>query len=247
MTADSSALPFLLVHGAWHGAWCWAGLQAELDRRGLASYAVDLPGHGASTSPLGDLHGDAQLVADSIDALGQDVILVGHSYGGAVITEASVRTSRVRHLVYLTAFVPDAGESLMDLFGTMPPAETALAAAMIPQDDGTSVIDPAGAVMSFYAECTPSVASAATRRLSPHPFATLTQPTTGAGWRTIPSTYVCCTKDQALAPIHQTHMSTRCSEVRSIDTDHSPFASAIAATADVLESVSQMVATAVTA
>ena len=47
--------PILLVHGAWHGAWCWAALQAELDRRGVASWAVDLPGHGLSTEPLGDL------------------------------------------------------------------------------------------------------------------------------------------------------------------------------------------------
>ena len=230
-------LPIVLVHGAWHGAWCWSALQAELDRRGLASYAVDLPGHGASTLPLGDLHGDAQLVADSIDALGCDVVLVGHSYGGSVITEAATRTSRVRHLVYLTAFVPDDGESLMGLLGSMPPADVPLSAAMLPQEDGTSLIDPAGAVAAFYAECPPAVADAAIRRLSPQPFATFTQPTTGAPWRTIASTYVRCTKDQAIHIDHQTLMASRCGDVRTLETDHSPFASAVEGTADIVESV----------
>jgi pimeloyl-ACP methyl ester carboxylesterase len=50
----------VLVHGAWHGAWCWAALQAELENRGIASLAVDLPGHGASNEPFTDLHGDAR-------------------------------------------------------------------------------------------------------------------------------------------------------------------------------------------
>ena len=70
----------VLVHGAWHGAWCWSALQAELDQRGIASIAVDLPGHGASTAPLGDLHGDAAAVAAVVDRIDGDVVLVGHSY-----------------------------------------------------------------------------------------------------------------------------------------------------------------------
>ena len=62
--ALSTPTPIVLVHGAWHGAWCFAALQAELDKRGVPSYAVDLPGHGISDRPLGDLHGDAACVAD---------------------------------------------------------------------------------------------------------------------------------------------------------------------------------------
>jgi len=230
-------LPVVLVHGAWHGAWCWSALQAELDRRGIASYALDLPGHASSELPLGDLHGDAALVAASIDALDRDVVLVGHSYGGAVIGEASVRTDRVRHLVYLTAFVLDAGESLMGLMRTMPPAETPLGASMVIRDDGTSVIDPAGAVRAFYEHCPPGVAEAAISRLSPQPFATFTQATTGAGWATIPSTYVRCTDDQAIHLDHQTYMASRCGDVQTLHTDHSPFASAVVDTADILERI----------
>ncbi len=84
-----SELPLVvLVHGAWHGAWCWAAVQAELDGRGLASLAVDLPGHGASTLPFTDLAGDAAHVADVVARAARPVVLVGHSYGGAVIGEA---------------------------------------------------------------------------------------------------------------------------------------------------------------
>lgn len=234
MTAN---VPVVLVHGAWHGAWCWASLQAELERRGIASYALDLPGHGASTLPLGDLHGDAAHVAASIDALGRDVVLVGHSYGGAVITEASVRTAHVRHLVYLTAFVLDAEQSLMELYASMPPIETPLSAAMVVQDDGTSVIDPAAAVTAFYAKCPAPVAAAAIERLCPQPFAAFTQKTTGAGWRTIPSTYVRCTEDRAIALEHQTLMSERCTHVHTVVADHSPFSSAIVETADIVEAI----------
>src|SRR5690606_3684632 len=109
--------PVVLVHGAWHGAWCWAALQAELDRRGVPTYAVDLPGHGASLLPLGDLYGDAEHVAAVLAALAGrgPAILVGHSYAGAVVTEAAVRAPvPVGHLVYIGAFALDEGESVFD-------------------------------------------------------------------------------------------------------------------------------------
>jgi pimeloyl-ACP methyl ester carboxylesterase len=104
----------LLVHGAWHGAWCWAALQSELDQHGIASLAIDLPGHGASTLPLSDMHGDAQHVADIALKIARPVVLVGHSYGGGVIGEAAhilrnSTTAPVQHLLYLTAFCLDAG------------------------------------------------------------------------------------------------------------------------------------------
>jgi pimeloyl-ACP methyl ester carboxylesterase len=228
-------LPIVLVHGAWHGAWCWAATQAALDRQGIASYAVDLPGHGTSDQPLGDLHGDAAHVAAVIERLGTDVVLVGHSYGGAVITEAAGRTVRVRHLVYLTAFVPDVGESVLSLNGSLPPVATALSGAMRPGAvEGETMIDPELAVAAFYARCDPEVQRAAVARLGAHPTATLVQPTTAAPWRQLPSTYVRCTDDQAISLAHQDHMAARCGEVLTLDADHSPFASVPDQTADLL-------------
>lgn len=234
----------VLVHGAWHGAWCWAALQAELDRRGIASIAIDLPGHGASTLPLGDMHGDAQHVVDVVTGLDRPVVLVGHSYGGAVITEAAHRLAvangpSIRHLVYLTAFCLDEGESVMDLAQHPSGGPVELGAAMIPQTNGTSTLDREKAGPALYNRCGAAEINAALDRLCPQPFATMVQPASGAPWKTTPSTYVICSDDRSIHPGHQKHMSTRCSHVVVLDTDHSPFLSMTSETADVLAGVAR--------
>lgn len=230
-------LPVVLVHGAWHGAWCWAGLQAELDRRGVPSYAIDLPGHGASSLPFGDLHGCAGLVADFIDRLATDVLLVGHSFGGAVITETGLHTEHVRHLVYLTAFVLDEGDSVIrigSLAGIPAEPPTLLDAARSRVDDFL-VLDPELAIPALYGHCAAEVQQAAAARLCPHPIASFVQPVTGAAWRTTPSTFIRCTDDRAIALSHQDAMATQCTHIATLDTDHSPFASMPFETADILE------------
>jgi pimeloyl-ACP methyl ester carboxylesterase len=238
--------PVVLVHGAWHGAWCWAALQAELDRRGIASYAVDLPGHGVSTEPLSDLLTDARHVVDVLagralagDRCPHGVVLVGHSYGGAVISEAAVHATNIDHLVFLTAFVLGEGESLMSYLSTLPRVDTALGAAMQMLENGTSVLDPQLAVEALYALCDPGVVPAAIARLGPQPMATFVQPVTGTSSGTVPSTYVRCLQDQAIAIEHQDVMSQRCAMVVTLDTDHSPFLSKITETADILERIAR--------
>ncbi len=241
-TPTSTPRTLLLVHGAWHGAWCWATLQAELDRRGLPSFAIDLPGHGISPEPLADLHTDAAAVAAAVDAIGRrtgnPVVLVGHSYGGAVITEAATRTDAVGHLVYLTAFVLDAGESVIGLLQSLPQQAVTLSAAMVPQEDGTTVVDLGpNTVQAFYGRCEQAAIDAALPRLSAQTVASFVQPATAAPWRTTPSTYVLCDEDQAIHPDHQAAMAGRCDTVHHIATDHSPFLSAVDATADILEAL----------
>src|SRR4030088_1094188 len=100
----------VLVHGAWHGAWCFDRVMPLLEQVGIPAVAGDLPGHGQDPGPLTDLHGDAKRVREVLDGIDGDVVLLGHSYGGAVITEAGVHPA-VTHLVYLCAVVPDAEES----------------------------------------------------------------------------------------------------------------------------------------
>jgi pimeloyl-ACP methyl ester carboxylesterase len=230
----------VLVHGAWHGAWCWATLQAELDRRGLASLAVDLPGHGASLDPLTDLHGDAAHLARVVDHVAppSGVVLVGHSYGGAVITHAaSLSATPAAHLVYIAAFALNDGESVMSLIMGNPGTPITLGAAMIQRPDGTSVLDPVGAAASLYGRCSQSAIDAALPRLSPQPGSTMVQPVVGSPRSSIPSTYVVCTEDLAVSLGHQRLMAARCSRTVEFDTDHSPFVSLPGPTADVLERV----------
>src|SRR4051812_2321482 len=96
----------VLVHGAAHSGWCWDRVVAGLTAAGITARAVDLPGHGQDTGALTDLHGNAASVTAVLDAMEGPVVLVGHSLGGAVITEAGVHPKVVR-LVYIAAMVLD--------------------------------------------------------------------------------------------------------------------------------------------
>jgi pimeloyl-ACP methyl ester carboxylesterase len=226
----------VLVHGAWHGAWCWAALQAELDSRGIPSLAIDLPGHGASTEPFGDLIGDAAALSRMLARHAEPIVLVGHSYGGAVISQANA--TNIVHLVYLTAFVLDIGDSVIGMNTSMPEAPSALSGAIV-IDGEFSTIDPSGAHAAFYAHCDPMIATANIARLGRQPFATFIQTATNAAWRSTPSTYVRCTEDAAIPLAHQDLMAARCTNVESLDTDHSPFGSMPVETAEIIARIAR--------
>ncbi len=242
MTTDGSRT-VLLVHGAWHGAWCWAALQCELERRGVPSYAIDLPGHGLSPRPLADVHTDAEEVAATLRLLAQrgdaDVVLVGHSYGGAVITQAAASVTNVAHLLYVAAFALDEGESVMGLLGALPPASIALAAAMRIGDDGLATLDPDLAPGALYGDGSPELAAAALARVSAQAMASFTQPVTVSPRRTIDSTYVLCTRDEAVAPAHQRVMAARCAHTVELDSNHSPMITHTAELAEVIEALAR--------
>lgn len=231
----------LLVHGAWHGAWCWAALQADLDAHGIPSLAVDLPGHGASTLPLSDLYGDAQHVVDVATTLDRPVLLVGHSYGGSVISEAAAKIPRATGLVFVAAFVLNAGESTSGMAAALP-RRVALNDAMRQRDDGTLVLHPA-AVPALYAQCPPPASAAAVARLGPQPLATFTQESRNGCPSDLPSTYVLCLRDEAIHPDVQRLMAQRCRTVVEIDTDHSPFLSATRETAEAIVAAVQLAVT----
>lgn len=234
----ASPRPIVLVHGAFHGAWCWAALQSELDRRGVPSYAVDLPGHGVSTEPLTDMHGDAAAVAAVVDRLGGDVVLVGHSYGGTVIGQAA-DPAKVAHLVFLTALVVEAGENSTALMATFPPpvfAGPPPARLFLRRDDGTVVGNPESAVPVFYNDCPAAAAAAAVARLCPQKAVTFKQDATRAAWKDIPSTYVRCTNDMAISLAAQDLLVERLPNpaVATLVADHSPFIGTPSALADIL-------------
>ena len=130
--------PIVLVHGAYHGAWCWDKVVAGLKAQGREVVAIDLPGRGASTEPLGDLYQDAAAVKAVLASLSEPAIVVGHSYGGAVITEAVDDTSCVAHLVYISALVPNAGSCVFEDEAASALADAGILDVMIPHEDGGS-------------------------------------------------------------------------------------------------------------
>ena len=111
----------LLVHGAWHNGAGFDALVAELAKHDIAATTVELTSVGHEDAPLGDLYSDAALVREVVAALGDDVAVLGHSYGGVVITEALAGVDNVSHLIYLTAFMLDEGESLYAACGSVDP------------------------------------------------------------------------------------------------------------------------------
>lgn len=205
---------FLLVHGAWHGAWAWDRVAPELERRQASVHRVDLPSAGAG----GDLAADVTAVRAALDQLsgGGPVTLVGHSYGGFVITAASVGRTDIAELVYLCAFQPDIGESLLSLIGGVLPTWAAM------DDTSSTVLDP---IAAFYADVDQEVAVAASKRLRPQSLKSFRDPVTRAGWRDVASTYIACTQDMAIPYETQQTMSQRATQVLTMESSHSPFLS----------------------
>ncbi|MEK9883561.1 MAG: alpha/beta hydrolase [Acidimicrobiaceae bacterium] len=227
----------LLVHGAWHGAWCWAPLQQALDQLGIPSHAIDLPGHGISPLPLGDLHGDAAAVVEALEALPSDTLLIGHSYGGAVISQAAAHSDRIAHLMFIAAFALEAGESVNGFLRSAPRHKVELANIMVPTDEGATALDPEHAGALLYPGSSLVVQRANAKRLGPQPNATMTQEVDGAPVSAIESTYVLCNQDRAVHPEHQRIMAARCSSVIEIDSDHSPFVDEPATIASIIQEV----------
>jgi pimeloyl-ACP methyl ester carboxylesterase len=126
---------YVLVHGAWLGGWVWDDVVPLLEKAGHRVTVVDqLPSAGTDPASLGDLSADAAYVRRVLDDLDEPVVLVGHSYGGMVITELADDPG-VRHSVYLTAFWPQRGQSLLDILGDRP-----LPGWIVPRDDGALAI-----------------------------------------------------------------------------------------------------------
>lgn len=111
----------LLVHGAWHGAWCWDAVRDILESRGRTVHTIDLPTVHAPNKAELDLADDARAVRAAVDAIAGPVVVVAHSYGGVPTTQGLAGASNVAHIVYIAAFALDAGESLLGAVGGVPP------------------------------------------------------------------------------------------------------------------------------
>jgi pimeloyl-ACP methyl ester carboxylesterase len=209
----------VLVHGAWHGPWCWDELVPALEAHGLGVATVDLPSSGPDVTALGDLDADVAAVTAVLDAVPGPKILLGHSYGGLPVTQAAAGRKDVVHLVYVCAFLLDAGVSLLDAAGGQP-----VAWWRVSEDGASMTVDRPEEV--FYSDCSPEVAAAAVARLHPQSLSSCRQPLRAAAWETITSTYVVADGDPELPAFVQEGMAAgRASRVVHIDAGHSPFLS----------------------
>jgi pimeloyl-ACP methyl ester carboxylesterase len=216
----------LLVHGAFHGAWCWDHLKPELERLGISHEAVDLP----FTSP----EDDVAAVRGAIDTSDESVIVLGHSFGGAVISAAAAENGEpygpCSSLIFLTAFM-SAPDQSVDFSG-------ASGMASIELGEATASINPDAARSAFYNRCSTEDADWATARLRSMPTSVLTtSPPDLPAWRVLPSAYIACTDDRILSITAQEQMAENAGSVRRIDSDHSPFLSCPETLSEVLQEI----------
>lgn len=233
---------FVLIHGAWHGGWSWERLAPELKARGHAVRAPDLPSHGADPADPAavTLEDYAARVAEVLRAAPEPAILVGHSMGGMPISAAAeAAPERVRALVYLCAFLPRDGESLMDVEGRNP--RSTVPASAVPDAEGRTLTVPADRHRDlFYGDVDPEVMTRAQGRLTPQPAAPFQDRVAlGAGFAGVPKHYVECLRDGAISIELQRDMAgaTRGVTVHSLDSDHSPMLSRPVELADLLHRI----------
>ena len=223
---------FVLVHGAWHGAWCWYKVVPRLEQAGHRVVAPDLPSLGSDKTPISQvsLRLWTDRVCQVLDAESAPVILVGHSRGGIVISEAAeARPEKVQRLVYLCAFLLRDGESLIEV--AQADSESQIRShSTIAQERGQVTIHDEGIQDLFYGECGAEDVALARVLLQPEALAPLGTPihTTEERFGPIPRVYIECLRDKAIGPASQKQMysAVPCEQVLSMDTDHSPFFSA---------------------
>jgi len=222
---------FVLIAGAWHGAWCWSKITPLLEAQGHRVLTPELPATGAdSTDPATvSLDGWARFVSSTLANEPEPVTLVGHSRGGIVISRAAeLDPGRLRRLVYVSAYLLPAGMSLAEAART--DRESLVPPNMIPAESGLTcnlraeVIRPA-----LFGLCTDDDYEYALARLSPEPLKPLVTPlkVTGQRFGSVPRTYVECLQDRTVTPGAQRRMQAvlPCENVLTIDSDHSPFLS----------------------
>ena len=217
MTAETAAgaRNIVLVHGGFVDGSGWAAVYRALREQGFTVSVVQNP-----TTSLAD---DVQATKRVLAAQDGPVILVGHSYGGAVISEAG-NDPAVAGLVYIAAFAPDAGESVASLIKDPPPG--APVPPILPPKDGYLLLDPAKFAASFAADVEPELAAFMADAQVPWGLEALQGAVSQPAWKTKPSWYLVASDDRMIPPAAQRAMSKRAgSTVAEVAASHAVYVS----------------------
>ncbi|KYF97205.1 alpha/beta hydrolase [Sorangium cellulosum] len=234
---------YVLVHGAFVGAWAWDKVVPLLEAGGNEVIALDLPAHGEDQTPLASasLEAYTDAVVEAIDSAARPVVLVGHSMGGIVVSQAAEqRPDKVKTLVYLTAFLMKDGQSLNQEWADDEGAEIKAYAA--PSSDGTSLSFKEGwAEDAFCQDCSPEDVQRLESHLREEPAKPFDEPihVTEERWGRVPRVYIEALKDLAISPAEQRSQYTAlpCEKVLSLDAGHAPFLTKPQELADALKSL----------
>jgi pimeloyl-ACP methyl ester carboxylesterase len=207
----------ILVHGAWADGSGWRAVTRELRAHGLRVVAAQIP--------LTSLADDATAVRRHLDRATGPVVLVGHSYGGAVITAAGAGNPKVAALVYVAAIVPDASETVGAIFTRAAPHP--LAPALAPDEDGLLWVDERAFRDAIAPDAPNDESALLAASQKPIAVACLSEPMGAPAWREKPSWFLVAEADRMVSPATQHFTARRMgAEIVAVPTDHWPLASA---------------------
>ncbi|HEY2505515.1 MAG TPA: alpha/beta hydrolase [Streptosporangiaceae bacterium] len=228
----------VFVHGACvrDGSWWWHLAAAALQERRISSVAPALPSCGEGDRRPG-LHGpglpeDVAAVRAVLTEGDEPTVVVAHSYGGIVVAEAAVDVETVRHLVFVSSYLPEPGESLSTFGGDAPPPFLDFDA-----DGGTFGARPELFAETFAQDCPADVARDAAALLVRQTLAVTQQTVRLAAWHDLPTTYVLCAEDRGTPAAAQRDFSSRADKVIEVEAGHHPFLSRPQAVADIIASL----------
>jgi pimeloyl-ACP methyl ester carboxylesterase len=225
---------FALVHGGWHGAWCWELLARLLQQASHAVVAMDLPCDDASAT----YEDYADVVCAALDGCDDDVVVVGHSLGGHTIPLVGARRP-VRHLVYLCSLVPNIGRSVFDQLREEPDMTDLVWLTGLGEPDAQNRqawVNLELVRELLYADCDDSTVEAAVKRLRPQANYPATRPFSLTEFPPVRCTSVVCTEDKMVGAdwARRIARDRLGAEVIELPGSHSPFLSRPKALADVL-------------
>ena len=224
----------VVVHGAFADSSSWNDVVAELDRQGYPVLSV--------ANPLRDLAGDSAYLSSVLDTISGPVVLVGHSYGGAVITDGATGHTNVHALVYIAAFAPDEGESGLAILNGYPGSELPPALVVRPFPGGQDAyIDQAAFRKVFAADVSTVKARLMAVAQRPVALAAFAEPSSAPAWQTIPSWYLVAGADRAIPPAAQQAMAQRANAHTVVvpGASHAVLVSHPEATANLIEAAAQ--------
>jgi pimeloyl-ACP methyl ester carboxylesterase len=227
MTDSTGTKPsIVLVHGAFADASGWQKIILALEEKGFSVTAVQVP--------LRSLADDVATTVRALQSQKGDVVLVGHSYGGAIITGAGAASANVKALVFVSAFAPDQGEALGPLIGSHAPSS--LTPAIVPDSAGFLYIDRAKFRDVFAADVSDNESAVMAATQKPISGAIFGEPSRAAGWKTIPSWYIVSKQDHAINPDLERFFAKRMkATITELDSSHVPFISHPAEVVKIIE------------
>ena len=221
---------FVLVHGAFGGAWSWEPVIGPLEAAGHTVETLDLPGGGRDETPIEEVTLDAcaARVCEVLARRPEPAVLVGYSMGGVIVTQAASNCpERVASLIFMAAFMPSNGQSLLELT-QLPEGEGDMIQAnvVVEGEPAVAALSDEAAAEAIYHCCTPEVTAMAIARRRPQAVAPFATPVhvDDALLASIPRSYVLTGQHRCIRPALQRRMIAEhpCRNVIEIDTDHAP-------------------------